>query len=238
MTEPALTRLFDRVVVINLPERADRRRGIDAELRKVGLSLEHPKVELFAAIRPAAAGGFPSIGAQGAFRSHLAVMERMVAQDWARVLVLEDDMAFSPGFAARLAGLVPVLQSRPWAMLYGHAGAAPPPADALGLIELPASINLIQLHFLGLGRAAATAAIPFLHAMLARPTGSPEGGPMHVDGALNWFRRAHPELTFLALDPPIAHQRASRSDIAEPRWFDRWPLLRNLTALARRLRTR
>ncbi len=78
MTDSALVRLFDRVLVINLPQRADRRRGIDAELRKVGLALDHPKVEVFAAIRPDHAAGFPSIGAHGAFRSHLGVMERML----------------------------------------------------------------------------------------------------------------------------------------------------------------
>lgn len=236
MTDSALARLFDRVLVINLPQRADRRRGIDAELRKVGLALDHPKVEVFAAIRPDHAAGFPSIGAHGAFRSHLGVMERMLDQGWERVLVLEDDMAFTPGFAARLEALVAALQIRPWAMLYGHAGDNPPLADALGLIDLPPDRNLIQLHFLGLSRSAAASAIPFLQAMLARPPGSPQGGPMHVDGALNWFRRAHPDLKVLALDPPIAHQRASRSDIADPRWFDRWPVLRPLVTLARKLK--
>jgi hypothetical protein len=235
----ALLDTFGHIVVINLPERADRRRGIDAELRKIGLSLAHPAVELFAAIRPTEAAGFPSIGAHGAFRSHLAILDRMLAEGWPRALVLEDDMAFAPGFAGRLPALAEGLRSRDWGLVYGHPGDQPartPAPDDAGLIALPADLGLIQLHFLGVDRAAAEIAAPALRAMLDRPAGSPEGGPMHVDGALNWIRRAHADLIALAIAPAIAQQRASRSDIAPPRWFDRLPVVRTLAALARRLR--
>lgn len=235
----ALLDCFGRIVVINLPERADRRRGLDAELRKLGLSLDHPDVHIFAAIRPAGPEGFPSTGAHGAFRSHLGVMERMLEKGWDRALVLEDDMAFAPGAAARLPGLAAALAGRDWGLVYGHPGDQPartPAPDAAGLVTLPPDLGLIQLHFLGLGRSAAEIAVPMLRAMLTRPAGSPEGGPMHVDGALNWVRAANPALPALAISPAIATQRPSRSDIADPRWFDRLPLLRDLAVAARRLR--
>jgi len=124
-TAKALLDTFSRIVVINLPDRADRRREIDAELRRAGLSLDHPAVELFAAQRPTEAAGFPSIGAHGAFRSHLGVMERMLDQGWDRVLILEDDMAFAPGFDSRLPALATALQTRAWGMIYGHPGDQP-----------------------------------------------------------------------------------------------------------------
>lgn len=235
----ALLDAFGRIVVINLPERVDRRRGMDDELRKVGLSLGHPDVEVFDAIRPAAAAGFPTVGAHGAFLSHLAVMERMLAQGRARWLVLEDDMAFTSGAVARLPGLARALGGRDWALVYGHPGDRPertPPPDRDGLILLPPDLGLIQLHFLGLTRATAEAAVPILRAMMTRPEGSPEGGQMHVDGALNWVRRAHPALTALAIAPALARQRPSRSDVSGARWFDRVPGLRDLATLARRLR--
>ena len=232
----ALVQTFGHIVVINLPERADRRREIDAELRKLGLSLDHPAVELFHAIRPADAAGFPSIGAHGAFRSHMGVMQRMVDQRWPRVLVLEDDMGFAPGALSRLPALAQALQGRDWALLYGHAEGAVEAADGDGLVALKPDTMLIQLHFLGLTLQAAEAALPLLSAMLARPAGHPDGGPMHVDGALNWLRALNPGLTALALRPAIARQRSSRSDIAPPRWFDRTPVLRGLAALLRRLR--
>ena len=235
----ALLDTFHRVVVINLPERADRRRGIAQELAKLELSLDHPQVELFAARRPDSAAGFPSIGAHGAFLSHLGVMERMLAQGWPRCLVLEDDMGFAPGAPARLPALAEALAARDWQIFYGHPGDMPertPAPDADGLIAFPADLGLIQLHFLGLTRAAAETVAPELRLMLTRPAGSPEGGPMHVDGALNVLRARYPALTSLGIDPEIAVQRASRSDIAEARWFDRLPGLRRVSSALRGLR--
>jgi len=239
--DPDLVHLFSRIVVINLPERADRRREIDAELRRAGLSLDHPAVELFTAARPDTPAGFPSIGAHGAFLSHLGVMERMLDQGWDRALVLEDDMGFAPGFTQRLPALTDALNGRNWHMLYGHPGDMPdrtPAADANGLITLPPDLGLIQLHFFGLTREFARIVAPDLRAMLTRPEGSPLGGPMHVDGALNWIRKQHPDLIALAIDPQIAQQRPSRSDIAPPRWYDRLPLVRQITGVIRRLRQR
>ena len=235
----ALLDTFGHILVINLPSRADRRRGLDAELHKLGLSLDHPQVRLFPAVRPDTLAGFPSIGAHGAFRSHMGVMQHMLDQGWDRVLVLEDDMAFAPGAIERLPALARALQGRDWRLLYGHPGDLPdetPPADADGIIALPPELGLIQLHFLGVTAEAARFLLPHLRAMLTRPEGSPDGGPMHVDGALNWLRIRHPELVSLAVDPAVATQRSSRSDIAPPAWFDRLPVLRNLAGLARRFR--
>ncbi len=48
----ALLALAGRVVVINLPDRADRRQAIGAELARLGLGLEHPAVTLFAPSGP------------------------------------------------------------------------------------------------------------------------------------------------------------------------------------------
>ena len=235
----ALLDAFGRIVILNLPERSDRRRGIEAELQGLGLSLAHPSVLLFPAIRPEDAGGFPSIGAKGAFLSHCAVMERMLAEGWPRMLVLEDDMGFAPGAVARLPGLARALAGRDWGILYGHPGDLPertPAADSAGLITLPADLGLIQLHFLGLTAAAVSVILPELRRMPARPEGSPDGGPMHVDGALNFLRARHPELVSLAVEPAIATQRASRSDIAPRKWYDRLPVLRGLIGALRGLR--
>lgn len=235
----ALLRVFERIVVINLPDRADRRREMDRELALLGLSLDHPAVELFRAVRPESAGEFPSIGAHGAFRSHLGVMERMLDQGWSRILVLEDDVSFSRNGAARMPALLAGLEAQSWAMVYGHPGdetAGLTAIDESGLTRLPADLPLIQLHFTGLTREFVLEAVPMLRAMLTRAEGDPEGGPMHVDGALNWVRAAHPELIVLAALPAIAGQRASRSDITGGHWFDHVPVLSTLANLARRLK--
>jgi len=47
------------IYVLNLPERLDRRREIQAQLELVGLSLDMPFVRLFPAMRPEDKGEWP-----------------------------------------------------------------------------------------------------------------------------------------------------------------------------------
>jgi hypothetical protein len=54
----AFIRAFERIAVINLPYRQDRRVEIAAQLARVGLKLGEPPVQLFEAVRPTDAGGF------------------------------------------------------------------------------------------------------------------------------------------------------------------------------------
>ena len=61
---------------------------------------------------------------------------------------------------------------------------------------------------------------------------------MHVDGAYHWFRRAHPELVCFIAEPPLAYQRASRTDIHALSWRDRVPLVRELVAFGRKINNR
>ena len=72
--------------------------------------------------------------------------------------------------------------------------------------------------------------------MLERQSGDSAGGPMHVDGAYSWFRCAHPALLTLASLHQLGTQRASRTDIHDLRWFDRWRGARFVAQRLRRLR--
>ncbi|MCI5210545.1 MAG: hypothetical protein D3910_17540 [Candidatus Electrothrix sp. ATG2] len=67
---------FGKIYVINLPERVDRRREVTAALKRIGISFAPGKVELFPAIRPTEAAGFPSPGVRGCFLSHLSVLKK------------------------------------------------------------------------------------------------------------------------------------------------------------------
>lgn len=230
----ALVALVGRIVVINLPARADRRRQVAAELGRLGLGLDHPAVTLFPAIRPDAAGPFPSVGARGCFLSHRAVLGLIAARGWERALILEDDAAFPADAAARLAAVGRAAAGQGWGMLYGFA---PEAASGPGpLLALDPATGVMRTHFVAFRGPVAAAAAGYLDAIAARPPGDPRGGPMHVDGAYSWFRRDHPEVQALAARPPLALQRPSRSDIAGPRWFDRLPLLSGAAAALRRLR--
>jgi hypothetical protein len=225
---------FDRIVVINLPERADRRREMAAMLSGVGLRLEQPPVRLLPAVRPHDAGGFPSIGARGCFMSHLAALTDAQSDGIERLLILEDDcelVTTAPGTFAALSRL------DGWHLCYGGYSAAPFPARGEWTAVSP-EVALGTTHCIGFSRAAIEAAVPYLTAMLHRPAGDPAGGPMHVDGAYNWLRTSRPDFVTLAATPQVAFQRSSRSDIHALAWYDRLPITRQLAHAMRLVKRR
>lgn len=232
---------FDRIYVLNLPERADRRREVEAQLRRFGLSLTAEPVRLFRAVRPSDPGPFPSVGARGCFMSHLGMLREAVRDGVASVLILEDDLDFAPDAEERLPTLLRSLQQEDWALFYGGyelpegAPDAAAPAGA-GLHPIQAELPVRTTHFIALRGTAIAGAARFLEAVAARVPGDPAGGPMHVDGAYTWFRRTYPELRTWIAVPELGHQRQSRTDIHPLRWYDRWPAVRELAQWARRLR--
>lgn len=105
---------FDSIVVINLPERVDRRRETEAELERVGI--KHAR--FFAAKRPADRGPFRTIGEHGCFLSHVAVLkEALKARN---ILVMEDDVMFARSLRQRAVALADLPDD--WEMVYsGHS---------------------------------------------------------------------------------------------------------------------
>jgi glycosyl transferase family 25 len=210
-----LKSLFDRVYVINLPDRADRRREMTAQLALIGLEGD-PLVEFFPAVRPADKGDFGSVGERGCFLSHLGVLKDAAARGYRSILILEDDVDWTPAVLEKGAGLDALLQTD-WAYLHGGRGYDRAAADGvIALARLDPVRELLLAHFVGFRGAIIGQMVDHLEAILARPAGSPEGGPMHVDGAYSWFRRAHPEVAAYVCTPSIAQQRSSRSDISVP----------------------
>jgi hypothetical protein len=227
-----LRSLFDRIYVINLPERADRRKEVLGELHRVGVQPDDPFITFWQAVRPADRGEFRSIGARGCFLSHLGVLEDAVAQGLQSILIIEDDMdwtalALSPEFDAA------PLKEVAWHFVHGGLGERAPDLKVrMRLHPIPPEENMMLSHFIALREPAIGAAVQYLSAMLQRPAGSPDGGPMDVDGAYSWFRKDHPEFASYVCEPSIAMQRSSRSDITDATgWRATW-----LADAARRLR--
>ncbi|KKC23725.1 hypothetical protein [Sphingomonas sp. SRS2] len=218
---------FDRLYILNLPGRADRRHEMAGELARIGASLDDPRVRLFPALRPAVAGGFPNIGAHGCFLSHLAMLREARDLGCHAILILEDDCDFAAGIEALLPPALDQLDVLGFDIFYGGYDLSEGPGDAdaaatpLMLADCAAPVR--TTHFLGFGRTAIEALVPYLEAMLTRPAGSAEGGPMHVDGAYSWFRASRCDLTAWLARPPLGHQRPSRTDIAPPGPLDRLP---------------
>jgi len=78
---------------------------------------------------------------------------------------------------------------------------------------LPAEARLRGSHFYAVHGRILSRLIDFLEALLSRPEGSPEGGPMHIDGALGWFRRANQDIIAWASRSVLGIQSSFQSDI-------------------------
>jgi GR25 family glycosyltransferase involved in LPS biosynthesis len=228
---------FQGIYIINLPSRTDRLREIDVQLKKIGLSLDHPNIQVFAAIRPDDAGEFESIGARGCFLSHLGVLKDASRRQLETVLVFEDDLDFSADFLARIDSLIEELKTTDWAIYYGGHQLSKHLAktNQEALVEINSELTVVTSHFIGFRQSVIDRLIVYLEQILTRPAGSPECGPMHVDGAYSWFRKENPDVRVLLSVPALGYQRMSRTDIHDLKWYDQIMVINTLTNLVRKL---
>jgi glycosyl transferase family 25 len=206
---------FDRIRIINLPSRPDRRAEMLRELHRLGIA-EDPRVRFVDGVLVEDKARFRRPGENGVFRAHLNILSD-AANAGESVLILEDDVDFTEAALS---------WHRPHDCDIAYGGyEASDPAD------LEAS-DIIGAHCMGFSAGAAQALVPFLESLLEHES------PPPIDGAYVWFRRQHENITTEFAIPVVAVQRPSRSDIAKPRWFDNHPLLRLPVESARRLKRR
>ena len=102
---------FDRVALISIPQRMDRRNALDAHLKEIGWSWPwpewHPATE--ARRLPLPHGWTAGHGAWGCMESHRRVLERAILDDIQRLFVLEDDVCFTPDFIAQANAVIAAL---------------------------------------------------------------------------------------------------------------------------------
>ena len=196
---------YERVAVISLPARTDRRQAIR---RQIG------DVEFFDAVRPSTPGPFSSIGHHGCYLSHLALLKPGKS-----VLILEDDCEFTGDC------IVPADVD----MLYGGwlemDGDCVVGSHCVGLSARAAALAYAYLSGLierRIGPDAKAAREPGFNPEILPP----------IDGAYVWFRRNHPEIKTLFAQ--ISRQRRSRSDVTPGR-LDTIPFVRSLIDFGRRV---
>ena len=221
---------FSHVRIINLPARADRRRSVTAQLAALGASVDGRAIAFQEAVRPSDAGGFETIGTRGCFLSHLETLKVARREKADRLLILEDDVGFSRAEYAAMPVALTALAREDWGIFYGGSPATPAGSP---LTWVAPEVSLLLAHFVAFSAPVVDRLIPFMEAMLARPAGSRDGGPMHVDGAYGWFRAINPDVRTFAATPHIAHQTASRTDIHKLRGLDRVTALGPLLGLVR-----
>lgn len=210
---------FDRICVINLPERRDRREQVARELAAIGLPIDGDRVRFVQGIRPDDAGSFPSVGARGCYMSHLNALRQAKEDGVKNVLILEDDVMLNRT-VLESGSLLPTLSGQAWHLAYpGHVESA----RRGPLRWVPTSRPLVCAHCYAVNSSALPRVIDYLESCMRRQPGDPKGGPMHFDGALTMLRQQQPGLTTIIASRALATQRSSRSDIAGPSWIDKLP---------------
>jgi glycosyl transferase, family 25 len=221
---------FDQVRIINLVDRPDRRREMERQLARA--EALDPNVGFFEAHRPESAGEFPSLGARGCFESHLALLRQARAAGVQSLLLLEDDFDLTRGGRDRAPRLLKQLSEVDWDIFYG--AHLLPSNGRVDVAPVPSAEAVLTASFVAFSGRVLPALVNFLEAMQGRPAGSPEYGPMHVDGAYTVFRELNPQYQTFAAFPPLGKQRRSRSDITPSAMFlDRWPAGRRVAELLR-----
>lgn len=217
---------YDRIQIVNLPHRTDRRRQMEREIATVNVSVP---VSYFPAIKMEDPGPFMRVGSHGAYLSHLEILKGAAARGES-VLILQDDCQFLP--EARAYQLPAGTD-----IFYGGYSASDPD-------DLHGS-TIIGAHFMGFSAAAAIKAANYLEALLD-PAFPPEPAAARVpgfnpairppiDGSLVWFRRLHPELrTEFAM---LSTQRSSPTDIGDLSLIDKLPIPRWAAGILRKARS-
>lgn len=204
---------FDRIRIINLPYRSDRRQEMLGELQRVGV-VSDPRVEFVDGVLAKEKAPFRAAGEKGVFLAHLNIL-RSAAAAGESVLILEDDVDFAA-------------EAKDWQLPRGcdiaYGGYA---ASDSGDLQ---SSDIIGAHCMGFSARAVRALVPFLEQLLYHES------PPPIDGAYVWFRRQNPEFMSTFAVPVIAAQRPSRSDIAPLKAFDRVRFLRGTIRGARNLK--
>ena len=205
---------FDSIRIISLPDRLDRRAEISKEMPRVGLTVGVGPVRMFDAIRPAEAAGFPSVGARGCYLSHLQVLREALETGTKHLMVFEDDALFTREIktAGALLGLC---MSDDWDFLYpGHLML---PAIPGPLHWIPKDDWLMCTHAYAVNQRVLKPLVAYLEGALTRPVGHPDGGPMHLDAAYNYFMRDTPGVLTYRSSRSLVIQRSSHSDVAPPK---------------------
>lgn len=230
---------FDIIRVVSLPERLDRRKAITNEFRKYGfigkqqnLPTSDNQMAFFDAFRVTDAGLFRSAGSHGAYLSHLEILREAAGKNQS-VLIFQDDCSF-------YGDIISYKLPDDCDVFYG-GWMLDNPADE----EVIHNAHIIGAHFMGFSPKAAKLATTYLTNLLdpsfppdpeaaaTEPNFNPHRRPP-IDGALVWFRRAHPELK--TVFEKLGEQRCSATDIGNRSQLDKFPALAPIVAILREIK--
>lgn len=177
---------FDRVRVINLPERTDRRAEMIGELTSLGL-WGKANVEFSDATRTLSAAPWRSVGEHGCYLSHLEVLREAAAANES-VLLLEDDCDFT-----------------------STARQEQPDVDVLWGGYVLRERHIEGAHCMGFSAAVVRRLVPYLTAWLDHPSPPPVDGAYILFCRDNPDVRVHACSPMLAVQRPSDSDIATRA---------------------------
>ena len=164
-------------------------------------------------------------------KSHLNILREAHNKGVEKLLILEDDVDFVKDIKHVLSEVLDELDVLDWDICYfGHHLSLEQSGDNL-FHKYEQGIQ--TTHFYAVKGEVIPRLISFLELVLSRPPGHPEGGAMHVDGAISTFRGQNADVKTVVLCNPIGYQRPSRTDIHELSLYDRIPLVKNIVSVIR-----
>lgn len=252
---------FERIYIINLPERADRRRGMEAELKQLGLDYSMENVRIFPAIRPAEPLAFPNIGVLGCYLSHLEILKIARREGLKNVLIMEDDLAVSSRFKTFEKDLLHILSNIKWDIIclgyfpYHGLKLEDYYDDSKGeFVSTSKVLKTTQYptqgtHFYAVNHTAYESLISFLEELLEKRSEESffeqDAIFENLDGAYPdtahyIFRKKNPDILFFVTCPCLGWQRNTLSDVnlSDHSLFDRVSFLKPIANLQRNIKYR
>jgi glycosyl transferase, family 25 len=223
-TDSTLLDYFEDAVVINLPERKDRRRAVETEFRRAGWS----SFRFFPAFKFEEPAGFKVAAWRGCFLSHLACLHYARDRGLKNMLVFEDDIALSSSVPRLTPGIVGTIGQLDWDILYfgheetGDIGRANSSTDGIRFARYDKP--LLTAHFYAVNGRIISRLIEHFERNAATIPHDGRYGPMTPDGAYNTFRAYNSNIATYIAVPKLGWQRPSRSDLSPSRWDHIKPL--------------
>jgi glycosyl transferase, family 25 len=229
---------FDRSYIINLADRTDRRRQVEREFHGVGINIPNEKVQFYTAVRPTDRGEFSDIGTRGNFESHRRVLELANKDRLRNVLIFEDDVCFRSIGDPFKQQLLAQLTCEDWDVVC--FGYIVPSDDGLTGPLMRWQKDFLGAQFYAVNGRFIRTIFEYMNECEQRQHGDPYGCPMGTDGMYNQVRRVIPNVNLFLSVPNLAHQRSSRTDIAQTHILDRMvgfgPIMLGVRAVRHRLR--
>jgi hypothetical protein len=223
------------MAIIHLPDREDRFRALRAELSRIGIDINDPKVVIPHAPMPESANGYKSRGVYGSFLSHLEILEAAYRDGLETVWVLEDDAIFSRRFNRQQAVVAQHLHKNDWDMFFpGHTVWKTLPDSPTDLLRF--SGPFIWAHSYAVHRRILPRLIDYLHLTMEREDHHPEGSKLYIDAAYFFFRNLNPDVISIVSSPCFSVQKGSPSSLNSLPWYKRVQPNRYLLDLARATR--